>query len=277
MNDETLQAFLDELEEMEKDASVGSAVMGAAKWLRARPSVAAGWLKRAPGAAADWAKKQPGQFVDAGKRMLHPIKSTKAGWRHMTPSKQLEHLRAQPLTAENAAKIEKYTEGMGKHITEGTRAGAGRLERIADAMSRAGWSGKGDVGKYIPGFSQKGMYAGFGGLSAAEIARAAKKDPSRTGSGGLFETGLGEGLGTAAMIAATGGLGMLPATAMWAGGQFLGSRAGRVADRLRGGADLRTAALAPTPEKAHRMIQNLKSQSPEEQQKTIATLQRYYG
>lgn len=195
----------------------------------------------------------------------------------MTPAKQLEHLRAQPYSAQNMAKLEEFKKGLGRHITEGPTPGAGRIQRAAEALSRRGWSGKGRITKYIPLFSQKGMYAGFGGLSAKAIADAAKQDPSRTGSGGLFETGLGEGLGTAAFIAGTGGLGFLPATAMWYAAQKGGSKAGQIIDRLRGGADLQTAAMAPTPEEAQGMLQNLESQSPEERQKTIETLQRYYG
>jgi len=266
MNERTLQAFLDELEGMEKDAFLGTIGRGARS--------AGRWVASRPGALAGWAKKQPGEFVEAGKRMLHPIKSTKAGWRSMTPAKELEHLRA---TKAPLSKIEEYTKGMGKHITEGPTAGAGRIQRAAEALSRRGWTGKGRATKYIPGWSQKGLYAGFGGLSAAEIARAAKKDPTRTGEGGLFETGLGEGLGTAAFIAGTGGLGILPATAMWLAAQKGGSSAGRIIDRLRGGANIETAARAPSPTEANQMIQNLESQSPEEQQKTIDMLRRYYG
>jgi hypothetical protein len=285
MNDVTVQAFIDELAAMEKEASIGSAIGAAGKWVAKRPQLAAQWAKRAPGAAVDWvkggpkavagwAKDQPRQFAEAGKRLLHPVESMRAGVRHMTPGKQLAHMKA---TGASAEEIAKYTQGMGRHITEGTASGAGRLQRIADAASRAGWSGKGDISKYVPLWSQKGMYAGFGGLSAKNVYDAAQKDPTRTGSGGLFETGLGEGLGNAAMIAGTGGLGLLPVSAMMLGAQYFGGKAGRTVDRLRGGANLRTAALAPTPEEASGMIDNLQNQPPEEQQKTIEELQRYYG
>jgi hypothetical protein len=64
---------------------------------------------------------------------------------------------------------------------------------------------------------------------------------------------------------------------MWLGAHTLGSRAGRVVDRLRGGANLQTAAMAPSPQEAQKMLAGLEQQSPEEQQKTIETLRRYYG
>lgn len=282
MNDTTFQAFIDELAAMEKEAGIlGTAGKWVAKqpqlaahWAKNAPGRLAGWAKARPGAAVGWAKKQPGEFVEAGKRMAQPHKSIPAGWRHMTPGKQLAHMKS---TGASADEIAKYTGGMGKHITGGTAAGAGRVQRIADAASRRGWSGKGDVTKYIPGWSQKGMYTGFGAMSGKSVYDAAKQDPSRTGSGGVAETGLGEALGTGAFIAGTGGLGMIPASAMWLGGQFLGSRAGRVVDRMRGGANLRTAALAPTPEEANKMISDVQNKSPEEQQKTIDELRRYYG
>jgi len=295
MNDKTFQAFIEELTAMEKEAGVGSAAvsaLGAAgKWMTKQPQLAtywaknapgrlAGWAKAKPGAVVGWAKKQPGDFVEAGKRMLRPHKSIPAGWRHMTPSKELAHMRASGASPEA---IKKYTKGMGSHITEQGILpkkfvdSPHRVGRAAEWLSRRGWTGKGDVTKYIPGFSQKGMYTGFGAMSGKSIYDAAQKNPTRTGSGGAAETGLGEALGTGAFIAGTGGLGMIPATAMWLGGQYLGSRAGRVVDRMRGGADLRTATLAPTPEEANKMIGNLENQSPEEQQKTIDMLQRYYG
>ena len=262
MNDVELRAFFDELTVMKKEAFFGKALSSAGKWVASRP-----------GAALGWAKKQPGQFAEAGRRMLHPVKSVKEGWRHMTPGKQLEHMKR---TGAPQADIAKYTQGMGKHITRGAKS-THLPGRAAEALSRRGWTGKGDVTKYIPGWSQKGMYTGFGALSGKSVYDAAKQDPSRTGSGGLFETGFGEALGTGAFIAGTGGLGILPATAMWLASQQMGSRAGRVVDRLRGGANVDTAVNAPTPEAAQEMISNLESQSPKEQQQTLETLRRYYG
>jgi hypothetical protein len=269
MNDETLRAFLDELEGMEKDAFLGKALTTAGSWLKARPS-----------AALSWVKSQPKQFVEAGKRLATPHKSIPAGWRHMTPEKQLAHMRA---SGASPAAIKEYTKGMGKHITErGILPKAyvespHRIGRVAERLSRRGWTGKGDITKYIPLWSQKGMYAGFGGLGAKSVYDAAKRKPTATGEGGLAETGLGEALGTGAMIAGTGGLGILPASAMWLGSHMLGSKAGRIIDRLRGGAGLQTAAMAPSPQEAQRMLAGLETQSPEEQQKTVEVLQRYYG
>ena len=292
MNEATLQAFLNELGGLEKDAFLGQA----AKFMGRK-------IMAAPGALWKGIKAQPGQFRDAGKRMITPHKSIPAGWRHMTPSKELGRLQSNRAALQsvgaNTAKIDKsiaqYSKGMGKHITEGAgtaatknqalrgmgMAGAfkepGRITRAAEALSRRGWTGKGNVTKYIPGFSQKGLYTGFGAMSGKSIYDAAKRKPTATGEGGVAETGLGEALGTGAFIAGTGGLGILPATAMWLGGSAVGSRAGRIIDRLRGGADPRTAVMAPTPAKAQKMLAGLEQQSPEEQQETIETLRRYYG
>jgi len=269
-----MHAFLDELEGIEKGAGLGRMAIAAGQRLMSAPRAAGQKIMAMPGGMSKWVKKQPGEFVEAGKRMMSPIKSTKAGWRHMSPAKQVAHLKS---TGAPKAKIREYTKGMGRHITDRPTKGAGRITRAAEAMSRRGWSGKGNLSKYVPLYSQKGMYAGFGGLSAKGVYDASKQKPTTTGEGGVAETGLGELLGTGAMIAGTGGLGLLPGMAMWYGGQQLGSKAGRIVDRLRGGADLDTAARAPSPQQAQGMLDSLEGQSPEEQQETIKTLQRYYG
>ena len=136
MNEQTLQAFIDELGAMEKGASIGSAATTAGKWLAARPQLAAhwakaapgavrGWAKARPGAVAAWGKRQPKEFAEAGKRFVTPHKSIPAGWRHMTPAKQLAHLKS---TGASPEAIAKYTGGMGGHITQGLTPGAGRVK-----------------------------------------------------------------------------------------------------------------------------------------------------
>jgi len=224
LNQQVLAAFADELELMEKEASIGGAALTAGKWLAGRP----GWAYRGIMGA-----KGKG-FREAGKRLLSPIKSTKAQWKGMEPG------------AVGALKKSRWDN---------------KVQRAAKHLGQKGWTGKGKFTKYLP-VGQKGLTVGLtGGFAAPAIADAAKKTVSPTGEGGLGEVGLGEALGLGGMVMGTG-LGLAPAIGLYSAGSYLGGKAGRIIDRLRGGADVGTAVNAPSRREA------------EEQ---LANIQRYHG
>lgn len=129
----------------------------------------------------------------------------------------------------------------------------GKLRAGAEELSRRGWTGAGDITKYMP-VGQKGMIAGMGAMSIPHVAGANK--PTRTGSGGALERGLGLAGSTAGMVLG-GGLGLVPALALWYGAEQAGSKGGRVLDRLRAGASPREALTAPTPEEAQEQLETI--------------------
>ena len=188
---------------------------------------------------AQWAKKgllggKGEGFREMGKRMMSPIKSTKEQWKKMAPGTIPKTLR----------------HAYGDIV----------VTRTAKRLGQSGWTGQGKITKYMP-VGQKGMMAGMGAMSVPSVIEAAKKKPTATGEGGIGEVGLREALGLGGMIAGTG-LGMLPAIGLYGAGSYLGGKAGRVIDRLRGGADVSTAVNAPSRTEA---------------QNQLANIQRYYG
>jgi hypothetical protein len=87
--------------------------------------------------------------------------------------------------------------------------------------------------------------------------KATKEKPTETGEGGAAEKLLGEVGGTGGFLAGMASKRMLPGFALMAGGQYLGGKAGRVIDRLRGGASVGTAVSAPSPEEATSQLENI--------------------
>lgn len=150
-----------------------------------------------------------------------------------------------------------FMQGGGKHLL-GSKPGAGRLQRMADELSRQGWTGAGQKTKYLP-VGMKSMAVVPAALEIPEIVNA--PPPTQTGEGGALERGLGLLGGTAGFVSSTG-VGLVPGAAMWLGGQYAGGRLGRILDRLRAGAPLRTAVSAPSPQQAAEQMQDI---------------QKYYG
>jgi hypothetical protein len=99
------------------------------------------------------------------------------------------------------------------------------------------------------------MTLGSTALAAPEILESAKKEPTATGEGSFAETGLGEAAGLAGMVA--GGRRVLPSLALYMLGRGAGRGAGRLVDRMRGGADVGTAISAPSPEEAKQQLTNI--------------------
>lgn len=204
---------------------------------------------------------------EAGRRLESPIKGLKEGWKHTSPLPAMEE-RAKAMGFSSAAEAahnlkgvnpEQYKEmlGGGDHLL-GTAKNTGRVRAIAEELSRQGWTGSSRTGKYLP-VGMKSWATVPTALAIPSIVKSPKSTP--TGEGGAVERGLGELGGAAGMVMGTG-LGMVPGTAMWYGGQRIGSRLGRVIDRVRAGAPLSTAATAPSPSEATKQFEDI---------------QRYYG
>jgi len=229
-------------------------------------------------------------------RIRHPLEGLRAGWRESSPvnvmkdkAKELgqklegrdfsiqeaaQHLKSKippkpadrslwsrvktgPTEAEKSYSAaqeshDKFMQGGGEHLL-GTKPGTGRIKAIAEELSRRGWTGAGPKTKYLPG-GMKSWSVLPVGLEIPSIVNAPA--PTPTGEGGALEQGLGALGGTAGFIASTG-VGLVPGAAMWYGGQKAGSRLGRVLDRIRAGAPLRTAVSAPSPQEAAEQLQTI--------------------
>jgi hypothetical protein len=143
----------------------------------------------------------------------------------------------------------------GMRLREALEAqGAGAKARgLAEELSRRGWTGSGGITKYLP-VGEKGMAAGFGAMAIPDVVDAA--EATRTGEGAALEKGLGA-LGSVGGMVMGGGLGLVPAMALWEAAQRGGSAAGRVLDRLRAGGSVGEAFLAPSPQEAQSQLQNI--------------------
>jgi len=228
------------------------------------------------------AKSFSGEAQEALNRLLNPIHGLRAGWADLTPRTQMLADKAKemksainaPRTWYNPLSWLKPGEHMTRHYKapvslsgimsgsfEGPHAkhlakelaGKGRIRMTAEELSRRGWTGKGTVTKYLP-VGSKGMMTGFSALAIPEVVNAQKATP--TGERGALEAGLG-GLGSAAGMIAGSGVGLLPGIGLWYAMDKGGRKAGRVLDRLRSGATLGEATLAPSPEEATQQLQSI--------------------
>lgn len=213
-----------------------------------------GWLGKARKAVIPG----PGSLTALAKRLEHPIEGLQEGWRHMTPRLRL---RTDPKGWREAAPH------LRKHVhdnirlfgREGTLYGTGakgvnnRVKATAEELSRRGWTGEGGITKYVP-IGGKSITTGFALSGIPSVVNAQKATP--TGEGGALEHGIGETAGNLGFVLGSGlhpviGLGTMMA------GQYAGEKAGRILDRLRSGANLRTAVGAPSPTEAQEQISNI--------------------
>lgn len=209
-------------------------------------------------------------------RVLHPVKGFKEGWRELTPAAEMaraaeqgekyftkgmfspgQHLKGKSRSLVDIAKGKGIVGGKGKGWgSVGARARAG-----AEELSRRGWTGRGKLTKYLPVGAKPGLAAWTLPFAVPELQEAYGKKVGPTGEGGFGEA-LGSNIaGTGAFIASSG-LGLPAGLGMYMLGSGVGGRLGRIVDRLRGGASLPTAAMAPTPEEASSNLEDI---------------QRYYG
>jgi hypothetical protein len=234
MNDTMLNAFVAELAFLEKYAGIGGSIVGAGKWLGRNIG------------------EQAHGFVDAAKVFAHPLKSTAEGWAHMAPAtRSAEELAKMPGHMSN-------TRSLGGILSN--QSGRGRVVEGAEALSRGGWTGQGKVTKYLP-VGMKSWAVLPAAMAVPDIAQAARQKPTPTGEGGAGELA-GKLLGSTGSFIAGSRLGVVPGMAAMMLGEHVGGRAGRIVDRLRGGANLRTAVSAPSPQEAAGQME---------------TIQRYYG
>lgn len=256
-----MEAFASELETMDKEAGVFDS------------------LSKFFGRGAATAAKGTESMTSFMGRLRHPVEGMAAGWKSMAP----RGWQTAEQTAEIAARGKptglwgRLTEPLrsGKHLTEhmdsphalfgqggvatgGGAQGVGRLKATAEELSRRGWTGKGQITKYLP-LGEKGMVVGFPLATIPSYTKAEK--PTPTGEGGTLQRVLGDTVGTGTMIL-TSGLG--PVTGIGASvlGSHLGGKMGRVLDRLRGGASIGQAVRAPSPTEAAAQMANI---------------QKYYG
>lgn len=234
---------------------------------------------------------------EAAKRVVRPLAGMRKGWTELSPrAKSIARATQQGTTLEKLTpevtqglkrsreafelsggalpetlKARKAEYDAAKKLYSETFGGAGRhlaapsatlgeawrgrgAKGIAEELSRRGWTGSGNVSKYLPS-TGKSLMLGFPlAFDVPGVLNAPA--PTRTGEGAGFERGLGAALGTAGMIAGVG-TGLVPGTLLWYAANKAGSKAGRVIDRLRAGASIPEAVMAPSPEEAQSQLQNI--------------------
>ena len=135
------------------------------------------------------------------------------------------------------------------------------LQSMKKGWRSSKWLGETGIWKKLP-VGQKSLAVGFMAPGLYDTYKAMKEKPTPTGEGGVGEHLLGELGGTGGFIAGMATKRVLPGMALMMGGQYLGGKMGRIIDRLRGGANLRTALSAPSPTEAASQLEDV---------------QRYYG
>ena len=256
-----MEAFASELEMMDKEAGVLDSL--------------AKFFGRGSAVAAKGTESMTGLMG----RLRHPVEGLAAGWKTMAP----RGWQTAERTAEIAARGKptgiwgRFSEPFraGKHLTEHMGAprplvgegsaltgsgaqGIGRLQGTAEELSRRGWTGKGNITKYLP-VGEKGMVMGFPLATIPSYTKTEK--PTPTGEGGTLQRAMGDIAGTGAMVL-TGGLGAVAGIGSTLLGAHFAGKAGRVLDRLRGGATIGQAITAPSPTEAAAQM---------------AKIQKYYG
>jgi len=225
---ETLDAFFDELELMEKEA-FRIPIPGFLKRLRPVARAAAPKAKEAP--ELGW--------KELGYRITHPWEGVQRGWKGMArPRMTQEEIAA---TGFRIPFTESRTWQAGKHLGRfpiGFRRawGEGGVKGLAEEASRAGWTGRGKITKYVP-WGQKSWLTGFGGLGAYETATAPE--------GKKLQTGLGELAGTGGWLLSGGLTKTLPTLAAFFGPSVAGGIVGGKLDRMMAASKLKELGLTP--------------------------------
>lgn len=231
------------------------------RFTRPAEGVVKGWEHLSPRAKSTAQALQQGTTIErltpeVTKRLDDAKRAFEAARGSMDPAK----LKA--AQEELKASKELYSKtfgGSGRHLTAPTQSmgqawRGGGATGVAEELSRRGWTGSGDITKYLPS-TGKPLMLGFPlAFDVPSVVNA--PEATRTGESGAVERGLGAALGTAGMIAGMG-TGFLPSTALWYAGQKVGGGAGRLIDRLRAGASIPEAVMAPSPEEAQSQLQNI--------------------
>jgi hypothetical protein len=195
-----------------------------------------------------------------GRRLFNPRRGLQEGWVDMSGlasrKRQLEgmfkDMRTPDVITEYAHKSKHLAPEANVGLREAWRQG--KLKGVAEQLSRGGWTGEGQITKYLP-VGGKGMVTGFGAAEIPGIVNAQAASP--TGEGARLERLGGLLGGSAGWIAGSGKMGVLPSMALWYAGSKAGTKAGRVADRLRAGGTVGQALTAPSPEEARAQLSKI--------------------
>lgn len=269
LSSEVLAAFVQNVAEMEKQAL--------------NPPGGKRLFGRAISHLGEHAKGFIGDLQEAGRRAFAPFSyGLPKGWEESALRTSRKEMSGEAIRKAKAA-LEKPRKGfIGRHIPENIlprwfgregahtyqninkpvplgdiitgKKGDSRVRRIAEELSRRGWTGKGNITKYLP-VGTKGMTGVFTAAEIPGVVTAPEATP--TGEGSKVEKGLGLVGGLGGMIAGTG-VGMLPGLALYSAGHYAGGKAGRILDRLRAGGSLSEAVGAPSPEEATEQISKIR-------------------
>jgi len=233
LSQEALRAFADELDSIEKSAG----------FLRQALSLPMAAVRAVSGGTGN-------ALVDTGARLSKgPMRSLHEGWTAMSPKILTRTERAGsgmgiPFTKKRILQA-------GQHLVGGAPAHGG-VRGLAERASRAGWTGKGDITKYLP-VGEKGVLAGFTAPGIAELHKGPAATPTGEGAAGERSGSLLGGTGGWVLGA---GLGLPASLAMMFGGEYAGKHLGRLIDRTRAGAGPRQLT-APSPQEAQQQLSRI--------------------
>jgi hypothetical protein len=245
----SFMAFIQEVDHIQKEA-VGL------------PKFVLQGLGKLKGVAKGWSRVKPtaqgysGDLVEAASRVKNPLAGIRKGWMASSPRTALEQGVISPKDAERLLKRSPWMAEKARPLVEIARSTpgyGGKAREVARELSRRGWTGEGNVTKYLP-VGSKGLAATFAAPVVGDVARSQKATP--TGEGGAVENLLG-GVGMTLGGIASTRLGVLPGLGMFTLGSQGGKGLGRVIDRFRAGASPSQALFAPSPQEAAEQLQNI--------------------
>jgi hypothetical protein len=287
MNQRTLTAFIEELANLSKEASMtkeafpplgeiasrfAKPMMGAVQWGRdlaghpnelfsrmksgLGPALKEGWNDWAPTAKITREAKKLNFSTPAealrGLDASHPMVQQTMKAKGITADQAVQHHLKEMMGSGLTGRHQTYMAEPNVPLRHAYRQGG--VKGLAEQLSRSGWTGETKYTKYLP-VGGKAMIPGMTAMAIPGIVNA--KPASPTGEGGRLEKVLGEVGSTAGMVL-TGGMGILPGTIGWGLAQKAGTRAGRVLDRLRSGATVNQALHAPSPTEAAAQLENIR-------------------
>jgi hypothetical protein len=242
-------------------ASEGGWVEAARRFASPTKGIVKGWEHLSPRASSVAKARQQGatleQLTPQVTQRLEAARKAVGGARASRNPLKLDAAKKELLDAEKL--YQETFGGAGSHLaapsaTMGQAWRGGGVKGVAEELSRRGWTGSGNLTKYAPS-TGKPLMVGFP-LAFDIPAVVNAPEATRTGEGGAVERGLGAALGTAGMIGGVG-TGFLPGLALWYAGHKIGGGAGRLIDRMRAGATVPEAVMAPSPEEAQSQLQNI--------------------
>lgn len=202
MDEVTRQAFFQELTllEMQKEAwnpmpavqGAWTAAKGLGQYAINNPGQAAaqagGWLKKVTLDSAGQGFKRIGEFVS------NPGQTLRTGWRNLTPINNPELLSKLP-SGHHIGMSQNVFDAIKSYRLAANPGLQTHLQNTAESLSRRGWTGQGNLTKYLP-VGAKGMLAVGAVPTAIGMAGVAR--------GGSAEDAFGGAAGTVGAVAGTG-------------------------------------------------------------------------